>query len=122
MLTIISAAFIGLALASLVVLLSRKTNPAQLGEARGAMLMVGVQIICGNCSGDGESPIRTYMDRNGNCAGCGGHSYLLASSLALNSLALKSAHLAQAYSAASNGRVLPFEARSRESRSEKIAV
>ena len=121
MLTIISAAAIALALACIVVLLSRRANPAQLGETRGALLMVGVQIICGNCSGDGESPIRTYMDRYGNCAQCGGHSYLLASGLALNSAALRAAQVAQAYSAASNGRVLPFE-RARESRSEKIAV
>jgi hypothetical protein len=122
MLTIISAAAICLALALLVVFKTRQTDYAQVDETHGAFLMVGVQIICGNCSGEGESPVRTYMDRYGNCAQCGGHSYLLASSLALNSSALRAARMVQAYSAASNGRVLPFEARTRGSRSEKIAV
>lgn len=122
MLTIISAVATSLALALLVVFKTRQTDHGQVDETHGALLMVGVQIICGNCSGEGESPVRTYMDRYGNCAECGGHSYLLASSLALNSAALRAARKVQAYSAASNGRVLPFEARTRGSRSEKIAV
>jgi len=121
MLTIISATAISLAVTLLVVLKTRKTDYARVDETRGALLMVGVQIICGNCSGEGESPVRTYMDRYGNCAQCGGHSYLLASSLALNSTALRAARIVQSYSAA-GGRVLPFEARTRSSLSEKIAV
>lgn len=122
MLTIISAVAFALALAGSFLLIARRTDPVRLDEARGSLLMVGVQIICGNCSGDGESPNRTYLDRYGNCAECGGHSYLLASSLALNSAPLRAARLVQGHSAASNGRVLPFEARTRGSRSEKIAV
>ncbi|MFY9606998.1 MAG: hypothetical protein WAU45_00115 [Blastocatellia bacterium] len=122
MLTIISAVAIALALTWVLVLKVRRTDPERLDETRGALLMVGVQIICGNCSGEGDSPNRTYLDHYGNCAQCGGHSYLLASSLALNSAALKAARLVQAHSAASHGRVLPFEARTRGSRSEKIAV
>lgn len=120
MLTIIWATAISLALTLLVILKTRRTDPAQIDQTHGALLMVGVQIICGDCSGEGESPVRTYMDRYGNCAQCGGHSYLLASSVALNSASLRAARMVQAYSAASNGRVLPFEARG--SRSEKIAV
>jgi hypothetical protein len=122
MLTIISAVTIALALSWILILKARRTNPVRLDEARGELLMVGVQIVCGNCCGDGESPNRTYLDRYGNCAECGGYSYVLASSLALNSAALKAARLVQGQSAASNGRVLPFEVRPRESRSEKIAV
>lgn len=122
MLTIISAVTIALALSLILVLKARRTDPERLDETRGALLMVGVQIICGNCSGDGESPNRTYLDRYGNCAECGGHSYLLASSLALNSAALKAARLVQAHSAVGNGRVLPFDARTRGSLPEKIAV
>jgi hypothetical protein len=121
MLTIISTVTIALALTLVFILKARRTDARRLDETRGALLMVGVQIICGNCSGDGESPNRTYLDRYGNCAECGGHSYLLASSLALNSAALTAARLIQTR-AASHGRVLPFEARTRESRSEKIAV
>ena len=121
MLTIISAGAIALAFTMIVHLLqTRNTDAARVEETHGALLMVGVQIICGDCSGDEESPVRTCMDLNGNCAQCGGHSYLLASSLALNSAALRSARLIQAHSAASGGRVLPFETRA--SRAEKIAV
>lgn len=118
MLTIISALTIALVLTGILVLKARRTNTTRPDDTRGALLMVGVQIICGNCSGDGESPNRTYLDRHGNCAECGGHSYLLASSLALNSTALRAARLVQ-NRAASNGRVLPF---GRRTRSEKIAV
>ena len=50
-------------------------------------LMVGVQIICGDCSGDGMRPQRTFLDSSGNrCAQCGGTSYTLASTLAAISL------------------------------------
>ncbi len=38
-----------------------------------------VQIICGDCSGDGIMPVKTFMDRSGHCEQCGGASYLLAS-------------------------------------------
>lgn len=52
---------------------------SQLSEPRTAPLTIGVQIICGDCSGEGESPVKTYLDRHGNCLQCGGHSYMLAS-------------------------------------------
>lgn len=122
MLTIISAGALAIAVMCIVLLQTRKTDSARVEETHGALLMVGVQIVCGNCCGDEESPIRTYMDRYGNCSQCGGHSYLLASSMALNSAALRAARQIQAHSAAGGGRVLPFEARPRTSRSEKIAV
>lgn len=38
-----------------------------------------VQIICGDCSGEGVSPKKTFMDRSGQCDQCGGASYVLAS-------------------------------------------
>lgn len=46
---------------------------------RTSVSRVGIQIICGECSGDDESPRKTYMNYNGNCASCGGSSYMLAS-------------------------------------------
>ena len=49
-------------------------------EPRAQILTIGVQIICGDCSGDAESPIKTYLSRGGDCAQCGGRSYMLASS------------------------------------------
>ena len=38
-----------------------------------------VQIVCGDCAGEGLIPIKTFMDRHGNCERCGGKSYILAS-------------------------------------------
>ncbi len=50
-----------------------------LSEPRPGDLMIGVQIICGDCAGDAASPMKTYLDRSGNCAQCGGRSFMLAS-------------------------------------------
>ena len=50
-----------------------------LNEPRANQLTIGVQIICGDCSGDAERPVKTYLDRRGNCAQCGGRSFMLAS-------------------------------------------
>ena len=43
-----------------------------------------VQIICGDCSGEGISPLKTFMDRHGHCELCGGASYILASERGLS--------------------------------------
>ena len=51
----------------------------KMSEPRAQTLTIGVQIICGDCSGDAESPIKTYLNRVGDCAQCGGRSYMLAS-------------------------------------------
>ena len=51
-----------------------------LSEPRAQRLTIGVQIICGDCCGEGETPVKTYLDRTGNCAQCGGQSFMLASS------------------------------------------
>ena len=55
------------------------TGAAQLYQPRPGPLTLGIQIICGDCGGEGERPIKTYLDCHGNCAQCGGHSYMLAS-------------------------------------------
>jgi hypothetical protein len=39
------------------------------------------EIVCGDCSGDSLLPKRTLLTTNGDCAGCGGRSYELASKL-----------------------------------------
>lgn len=123
MLTIIVATVIALGLASLVLLKSRVTDPAQLDQPRPALLTIGVQIICGDCSGEGSLPIKTYLNRYGSCGQCGGNSYLLASSVAINTLLARAARVRDLQIASSQGRVLPFEApAARTSRSEKIAV
>jgi hypothetical protein len=45
---------------------------------RAALHYSPVQIICGDCAGDGLSPLKTFMDRAGRCERCGGVSYVLA--------------------------------------------
>ena len=62
-----------------IILKTRANDSAQLNEPRGSILTIGVQIICGDCSGDDPRPIKTHLGRSGNCAQCGGRSYMLAS-------------------------------------------
>lgn len=52
---------------------------SQLLETPAASLVTAATIICGDCCGDGEEPARTYLDSLGNCAQCGGRSYVFAS-------------------------------------------
>lgn len=123
MLTFIVATMIALSLACVVLMKSRVTDSAQLEQPRSALLTIGVQIICGDCCGEDEHPIKTYMNRYGSCSHCGGNSYLLASAVAINSLLARAMRVREAQIASSHGRVLPFEMPgSRASRSEKIAV
>jgi hypothetical protein len=122
MLIIIAAAVIALGLTSLLILKGPKTDHSQLSEPRTAIPTMGVQIICGDCAGDGLIPYKTYLDHNGNCQHCGGHSYELASTLAVHALQMRAARLAESQSASNSRRVIPFEAPARASRSEKIAV
>jgi hypothetical protein len=122
MLIIMAATLIALGLTSLLILKGNKTDDAQLSVPRPAAPTMGVQIICGDCAGDGLSPYKTYLDHKGNCQQCGGHSYELASTLALHALQVRAARMAESQSAASNGRVIPFEVPARASMSEKIAV
>jgi hypothetical protein len=83
MLTLTAAAMIVLVITT-VAMRAGKSDPAQLIEPRVPVTLVGIQIICGDCSGDEERPKRTYLDQFGNCSQCGGHSFVLASSVAAN--------------------------------------
>jgi len=117
------ATALALGLACACLMMFRTSDPAQLQQSRSELLRVGVQIICGNCSGDDDHPVKTYMDLSGSCGRCGGNSYLLASAVAANSLVLRQARLLERQIASSHGRVIPFEVpASRASRLEKIAV
>ena len=51
--------------------------------SHGEMLRLGIQIICGDCCGDSDQPVKTYLDQLGRCAQCGGRAYALASVCAL---------------------------------------
>ena len=63
----------------IIILKKRENHSGQLIEPRASILSIGVQIICGDCSGDDDRPIKTYLSRSGNCNRCGGRSYILAS-------------------------------------------
>ena len=122
MLIIIAATIMALTLTTLFLVKGQKTDPAQLSEPRPSIPTMGVQIICGDCSGEGLVAYKTFLNRSGNCEQCGGHSYILASSLALYALQIRAERLEQAQSESNTGRVIPFEVPARASRSEKIAV
>ena len=64
---------------ALTYLAIRSQKTEELLQPRPGPLTLGVQIICGDCCGEEDRPIKTYLDCNGNCAQCGGHSYMLAS-------------------------------------------
>ena len=81
---LITAAFM-LSLAVVYLLARSYSAPhSQLMEPRSTTLVLGVQIICGDCASDDGPPIKTYVDRFGNCERCGGHSYMLAANCSRN--------------------------------------
>ena len=76
MLIIIAATMMALTLTALFLMKGHKTDSAQLNEPRPSIPTMGVQIICGDCSGEGLAPYKTYLTHSGNCEHCGGHSYI----------------------------------------------
>jgi hypothetical protein len=82
----------------------------KLSEPHADLLTLGVQIICGDCAGAAESPVRTYLDRSGNCAQCGGRSYMLASSRIVYAHQLMDSRLSERES---DVRFHPIEARTK---------
>lgn len=77
MLEIIAASTFAVALT--VVVKSQKFNSSRLSEPRASMQTIGVQIICGDCCGNDDRPLKTYLGTDGLCGQCGGRSYILAS-------------------------------------------
>ena len=98
-------------------------DPDQLYQPRAAPLTMNVQIICGDCAGEGYRPNRTCLDWHGQCAQCGGRSYVLASIIASYGAQARAELLRQVQAGSGFGKVIPFGApSSRASRSTKIAV
>lgn len=61
-------------------LVSRRSQDERvLSGTHGEMLRLGIQIICGDCCGDSDRPLKTYLDQLGRCVQCGGRAYVLAS-------------------------------------------
>lgn len=87
-----------------------RTESAPLTQWRAELPRMGIQIICGDCCGDQLSPQKTYMDRYGNCARCGGKSYVLASNRKDYAARLMSSRrLPVVRGQATSARVLPFD-------------
>ena len=82
----------------------------QLSEPRVSIVTVGVQIICGDCSGNTDRPLKTYLDRHGHCAQCGGRSYMLASSRTAYANQLTNARPSENMSTTGNARPQPVGA------------
>ena len=120
---IIAAAVFGLTLATLFLAKGRSEDPAQLRVPRRPIPTMGVQIVCGNCSGDNPIARRTFLDYRGNCEVCGGHSYILAAVLAVNALQQRALRAMEPVTVNGGGRVIPFDAGARAAaRTEKVAV
>ena len=123
MITTLVLAVVTMGLALVAFLLSGTTDRDQLYQRRGEPLMMGVQIICGDCAGTEPLPIRTYLDRNGRCARCGGHTYLLASATGARRAEATVKRLREAESRSRHGRVIPFKTpASRKAHLGRIAV
>jgi hypothetical protein len=90
-------------------------------EARPSLPTLGIQIICGDCSGEGEIPAKTYMDRAGTCNQCGGTSFVVAATRAIYAFPQMHAKL-QENNKASIGQLLIFETpESTEKRVPRVA-
>jgi len=85
-------------------------------QPRAVLPVLGVQIICGDCSGLEVQPIKTYMDHRGRCENCGSKSYMLASRRgsemnlrrAAALISSRDADRSAGQEAAKSGRVLAF--------------
>jgi hypothetical protein len=111
MLEIIAASTIAVALT--VVMKSHKSDSSKLTEARATMQTIGVQIICGDCSGDDDRPLKTYLSRDGLCGQCGGRSFILASARFSPAQQVMMARLMEHKSFTDGRRLEPTEAFSR---------
>ena len=122
------------ALAAVGFFIWKKNNSdtSQLLDSRAYLKTLGVQIICGNCSGEGELPLRTFLDVNGTCSQCAGTSYVPASTIGVYTLLAKQAQMygnqSFLYEMATgiesgNGRVVSFKDHlaTRGERVEKLA-
>lgn len=110
MLEIISVSTFAVALA--LVAKSHKPDFSSLTELRTRIVTVDVQIICGDCAGNDYYPKKTFLGRNGACAQCGGHSYILASNRYSNAQRMMMSRLSEQESAGDDLSQRPGNSRS----------
>ena len=79
MMTVILATAFCLTLTYIFTVKHYRIDDSRLSEPRHVTPTFGIQIICGNCCGNDERPVKTYLGMQGNCERCGGDSYVLAS-------------------------------------------
>ncbi|HSB08348.1 MAG TPA: hypothetical protein VLM38_02470 [Blastocatellia bacterium] len=120
MLTLILTIATGILVAWIALMKSRTPDGTKLNQPRPVLLAMGVQIICGDCSGQEDLPVKTYLDRLGNCSLCGGRSYVLASIAAMNRAAPRAARNREACLTSNRSRVIAFELPNSASR--RIAI
>ncbi|MEW6209755.1 MAG: hypothetical protein AB1631_15435 [Acidobacteriota bacterium] len=71
------------------ILWSQRRDAMRLLTPRKESLLMKVQIICGDCAGVDPLPKKTYLTRSGECDQCGGHSFVLASTIAVRATRLR---------------------------------
>jgi hypothetical protein len=71
------------------ILWSQRRDAMRLLTPRKESLVMRVQIICGDCAGFDPLPKKTYLTRSGECDQCGGHSFVLASTIAVRAARLR---------------------------------
>jgi hypothetical protein len=64
-------------------LLGRDRKPAEMKCAVARPVALSVTIICGDCAGDNWMPVVTVLNPRGQCARCGGRSWVLRSQVAV---------------------------------------
>ncbi len=76
-------------LAGFILWSQRRSDTMRLVTPRKESLVMRVQIICGDCAGFDPIPRKTYLTRSGECEQCGGHSFVLASTIAVRAARLR---------------------------------
>lgn len=116
--------FVG-AFSTYIILLRRfNSYSLELSEPRNLIKLVGVQIICGDCAGEDEAPIKTYLNAQDKCAHCGGNSYVLASAFESTMMLFKALQIFAANAQTNDAKVISIEEHmaSRVEANQKIAV
>jgi hypothetical protein len=83
-----------------------------------------VQIICGDCAGEDEAPVKTYLNAQDKCAHCGGNSYVLASAFEATMMLFNALQIFEAHAQTNGANVISIEEHValRVEKKQKIAV
>lgn len=95
-----------------------------LPQSRNLIKLVAVQIICGDCGGEEEAPLKTYLNAYDKCARCGGNSYVLASSFESTMMLYKALEFLESAVPTQDANVISIQEHiaARDNQEQKIAV